>query len=155
MSGSPAPDPPDGPGGLVVIVRDDPLASARALADELRADLAIGGEAAEAALARLAPPAAPPPDLDRLGAAMRRAEAVRERTRAAAAAHLARTLNTELAIHPDTLHRAADELLAASAALARAREGRPPAEAVAGRRIRAGGTGGLAASGAAICALGA
>lgn len=154
MSGSQAPDPPDGPGGLVVVIRDHPTQAARALAQDLQATLAVGGLAAEAALDALQPPE-PGIDLAALGAAMRRAEAVRARTRSRAAVELARTINTELAIHPDTLRRAAAELIRASASLELARRGRPPGDARVGRRLRAGGTGGLTTAGVAIGALGA
>lgn len=123
MSGTAGPDPRDGPGGLIVMVRDDPDVAARALARDLHADLAIGGRATEAALDRLTPRQPDDAELERLSAAMRRAEAVQTRTRDQQAARLARTLNTEMAIHPDTIRRAADDLLAASAATARARAG--------------------------------
>lgn len=161
MSGSPTPDPPDGPGGLIVIIRDDPATSARSLADDLDAELAVGGAATESALLRLDRPNGDDEDrgsvahLDRLAAAMRRAEATSERTRAEAAEQLARTINTDLAIHPDTLHRAAAELLQAAARVHRAGAGRPEGPALTVRRIRAGGSGGLAAAGIAIGALGA
>lgn len=152
MSGSPAPDPPDGPGGLVVIIRNDPTEAARTLAVDLDATLAIGGRAAEAALEALQP-VDDAADLGRLSAAVRRAEAVRTRTRASAAAHLARTVNAELAIHPDTLRRAAHELLAMRSQLDRARRGRDPVEARLARHIRVGGTGGLVVAGIAIGAV--
>jgi len=149
VSGSPAPDPPDGPGGLVVIIRNDPTEAARSLADDLDATLAIGGRAAEAALEALQP-ADDPVDLGRLSAAMRRTEAVQARTRASAAAHLARTVNAELAIHPDTLRRAAHELVTMRNQLERAQKGRGPVEARLARRIRAGGPGGLVVAGIAL-----
>lgn len=152
MSGSPAPDPPDGPGGLVVIVRNDPTEAARTLADNIGATLAIGGRAVEAALDALRNPDGAV-QLGRLSAAMRRAEAVQERTRVSAAAHLSRTVNAELAIHPDTLRRAAHELLAVEAELERARRGRGPVDARAARRMRACGTGGLTVAGTTIGAL--
>ncbi|MCU1498796.1 MAG: hypothetical protein JWM47_2749, partial [Acidimicrobiales bacterium] len=163
MSGPHPPAPPDGPGGLVVMIRDQPSDAARALATDLDAELAIGGEATEAALARLRRttdpvdvPAVPVSERDfaALGQAMRRAEDVRERTRVRVAQQLSQTINTALAIHPDTMRRAADELLAARAALARACRGLPDPSERAGRRIRVAGSGGLAASGVAIAALG-
>ena len=95
MSGSTAPDPRDGPGGLIVMVRDDPDVAARALARDLHADLAIGGAATEAALDRLQPRRPDDAELERLSQTMRRAEEVQARTRASQATHLARTLNTE------------------------------------------------------------
>ena len=117
-SGHRTPGPPES-GGLIVMVRPDPATAARALADDLRADLAVGGAAAEAALerliGRLAAEVEPTRDLDELATAMRRAEAIRERTRAATAVRLAASFNTRLAIHPDTIRRAAAELLDARA----------------------------------------
>lgn len=109
----------------MVIIREDPAAEARRYARDHDAILAVGGAATVAALDRLMP--APEPEaerLDRLNATLRRAETVQARTRASAAAHLARTLNTDLAIHPATLVRAAAELLVASAELADAEAGR-------------------------------
>ncbi|QXC60079.1 hypothetical protein KSP35_17175 [Aquihabitans sp. G128] len=147
------------------MIRDQPADAARSLATELDAELAIGGEATEAALARLrrspaaadAPPPAPVArrDFEALGQAMRRAEEVRERTRANVARSLSQTINTALAIHPDTLRRAAAELLAVREELDLARRGRPPVGEHRGRRLRAGGSGGITAAGAAIVALGA
>lgn len=114
MSGSRTPDPPEGPGGLVVMIRTDPVAAARGVAKELEADLVVGGEAAEVAVAAAVKRASRPrADLDALGAAAARADAVRARTRRGIADRLARSLNTDLAIHPESLHRAAAELLAA------------------------------------------
>lgn len=127
-SGLRAPGPPES-GGLIVMVRTDPAASARALAGDLHAQLAIGGTATEAALDRLATPS-PPPDLDALATAMRRAEAISERTRTEAASRLATTFNQQLAIHPDTVRRAAAELRTAHEA---ARQ----ADAAAARRHQA------------------
>lgn len=117
-SGLRAPDPPES-GGLIVMVRVDPAAAARVLANDLHAELAIGGSATEEALDRLAirqeAEPTPPPDLDALAAAMRRAETIREQTRRLAAEHLAASFNTRLAIHPDTVRRAAAELISARA----------------------------------------
>lgn len=114
MSGSRTPDPPDAPGGLVVMIRTDPVAAARALSDELPAALVVGGEAAERVIGAIMKRAGRPrADLTALEAAMARAELVRDRTRSGLADRLARSLNTELAIHPDTLHQAAAELIAA------------------------------------------
>lgn len=115
--GTSPPEPVAEAGGLIVMVRPDPADAARALAADLRADLAIGGSATEAALARLSQRQLEGGDLDELARAMRRAELVRDRTRDAAAARLSASLNTKLAIHPDTIRRAANELLAAEAAL--------------------------------------
>jgi hypothetical protein len=116
-SGVPSPGPRDA-GGLIVMVRTNPSRAARALADDLHAPLALGGQATAEALDRfLAPaPPVPPPDLDQLAASMRRAEVIREQTRAATAERLATSFNTRLAIHPDTVRRAAAELLDARAA---------------------------------------
>lgn len=154
MPGSAPPGPPEGPGGLIVIIRDDPIAAARALATDLRAPIAIGGPATERALGRLGADPEPQEDqrahLDRLAAAMRRAEAVSERTRAAAAEDIARSINTGLAIHPDTLQRAADELLDARADLDRARRRRSEGREGRRRRARAGGSGGLTVVGVAL-----
>ncbi len=149
------------------MIRDDPEMSARAMAEEMHADLAFGGEATEAALERLSPlrtrkpnlVAVPPlrarPDFEQLSRAMRRAEETRDRTRRGVAEQLSRTFNTALAIHPDTLRRAAAELIEARSAVDHARRGRPAAPDRAARRIRAGGSGGLTAAGLAISALGA
>lgn len=152
MSGSTAPDAPPGRGGLVVIIREDPVASARLLAAELRAEIAIGGEAAMAALDALPGARDAAQDLEALRAAMRRAERVRERTRAVAASQLARTLNTDLAIHPDTLHRAAEELLAATDARQIAERGRSPSGRV-GRLLRWLVAAGIVASGVALALM--
>lgn len=122
----------------MVIIRDDPARSARLIANELGADLVVGGAAATAALARLsAEPAEPPADLTQLSTAMRRAERVLERTRARTAQHLARSLNTDLAIHPETLHRAATELCQVDDELRRARRGHPATGPVLGTTTRA------------------
>jgi hypothetical protein len=108
------------------MVRPDPADAARAIAEDLSAQLAIGGPETEQALARMASRQVEGPDLDGLAAAMRRAEAIRDRTRAAASERLSQALNTRVAIHPDTIRRAAAELLAAQDALesAIAAEGR-------------------------------
>ncbi len=113
MSGPPNPDPPDGPGGLVVMLRDDPHTAARALASDLGAELVVGGDATEALVERLATAGGQLEhrDLDALDDAVRRAEATRDRTRAAVAQQLSQKLHTALAIHPDTLRRAAAEVL--------------------------------------------
>ena len=155
MSGSPNPDPPTGRGGLVVIMREDPITSARLLAEELSADLAIGGGAATDALDGLRHAETDaPPDLAKLTETMRRAEEVRDRTRASAAARLARTLNTDLAIHPDTLRRAATELDAAGAVLDLARRGRNSSGPVL-RRLRWAVAAGVVVAGALLALLGA
>lgn len=124
------------PDGLTVLRRDDPVLVARALARELGGTVAIGGPAVRDAVEHrlrsqhLGIAATPPTiDLDRLGDAMRRAEVVLERTRAQVSAGLARSLNSALAIHPDTIRRAAADVIAADHALRRARAGNPPGSA--------------------------
>jgi hypothetical protein len=117
-SGLRTPDPPGDTGGLIVMVRSDPAVAARAIADDLHAELAIGGQETERALERLHARQLEHRDLDALAAAMRRAEAVRDHARAAASRRLSASLNTRVAIHPDTIRRAAVELQAAEAALA-------------------------------------
>lgn len=146
-SGLRIPDPPADTGGLIVMVRPDPAHAARAIADDLHAELAIGGEATERALAKLQTRQLEHRDLDDLAHAMRRAEAIRDRTRAAESARVSNSLNTKVAIHPDTLRRAATELLAAEMALDAAiiADNR---RATRRRRARVGG--GTAAIGAGI-----
>lgn len=134
------------------MVRSDPAVAARALARDLHAELAIGGEATEAALRRIQSRQLGGADLDTLAEAMRRADAVRDRTRAAALERLAQRLNTTLAIHPNTIRRAAEEHLAAEAALTAAIAAAEQRTRRSGR-LRAGG-GGMAATGAAIGLLG-
>lgn len=119
--------------GLTVIRNADPVPSARALAHQLGGTVAVGGRAVRVAVdhrlraRHLALAADPSPiDLDGLGDAMRRAEAVLARTRERVTAGLARSLDTSLAIHPDTIRRAADDLVAAQHALRRAERGDPP-----------------------------
>jgi hypothetical protein len=102
---------------LIVMVRPEPADAARAIADDLHAELAIGGEATERAVERLHLRELEHRDLDGLAVAMRRAELIRDRTREAASSRLSRSLNTRVAIHPDTLRRASAELLAAETAL--------------------------------------
>jgi hypothetical protein len=111
-------DPPADAGGLIVMVRPDPADAARAIADDLHAELAIGGLETERALERLHARQLEHRDLDGLAAAMRRAETIRDRTRAAITERVATSLNTKVAIHPDTLRRAAAELIASEVALA-------------------------------------
>lgn len=101
------------------MVRDHPVEVARAMAGELKAGLAIGGEATERAIEQLGATVPGQSHLDRLGEAAERAEAISARTRAAAAERLASSLNTRLAIHPDTIRRASQGLLAAEAELRR------------------------------------
>lgn len=113
----------EGHGGMIVMVRADPAESARLLAHDLHAELILGGSAALELLVRLAaehPRRRSTVDdsrrsvdatLDDLTVAMRRAETVRDATRTQAAQRLAATLNTRIAIHPDTIRRAAMELL--------------------------------------------
>lgn len=143
-SGLRTPDTPGESGGLIVMVRPDPADAARAIADDLHADLAIGGEETERALARIESRQLEHRDLDGLARSMRRAEAIRDRTRDRARAGLAQRLNTTVAIHPDTIRRAAAEVLAAEDALhaAVARERR---RAVRARRLPIAGAAGSAA----------
>lgn len=136
-SGLRTPDTPGDPGGLIVMVRPDPADAARALADDLHAELAIGGLATEQALARLETRQLEHRDLDALAAAMRRAEAVHERTRELASKELSASLNTKVAIHPDTLRRAAAEVIASEAALAAA-VAADDRRAARHRKVRAG-----------------
>lgn len=164
MSGPPVPDPPAGPGGLIVVIRDDPLAAARDLARTLRAELAVGGPDTETAVERLfascasmAHDATHPSggvDLAGLRAAMRRAEAIRDRTRTRIATELCATLNTDLVIHPETLHQTADELLAVRVALAEARRGRLPGPRAWGRPARTAAWVALVLGGVALAVLG-
>ena len=153
----PAPTPvveptPPPPGGLIVMVRADPAQAARVLADDLHAELAIGGAATEAALDRLSTRLLAATDLDGLAAAMRRAEAIRDDTRAAAAQRISAGLNTRLAIHPDTIRRAATELLAAEDALRQA-QSRMDRRTTVLSQLRAAGVGAVAASAAAVGVL--
>jgi hypothetical protein len=116
---------PAGHGGMIVMVRPDPAESARALALDLHAELVLGRPATLDLLRRLDDQVPHPGQvdtadeprsldatLDDLTVAMRRAEAVRDATRSQTADRLAATLNTRLAIHPDTIRRAALEVLA-------------------------------------------
>lgn len=120
------------------MVRPEPADAARAIADDLRADLAIGGEATERAVERLHLRELEHRDLDGLAAAMRRAELIRDRTREAVSSRLSKSLNTRIAIHPDTVRRAAAELLAAETALTMART-LDERRAIRRRRLRRGG----------------
>ncbi|MEZ5137276.1 MAG: hypothetical protein R2702_06170 [Acidimicrobiales bacterium] len=151
-SGPPTPDTPGDAGGLIVMVRPDPEVAARSIADDLRAELAVGGRATEDALARRAAQRAVARDLDGLADAMRRAEAIRERTRAAVSADLSSRLNTTVAIHPDTVRRAATELVAAELALEAAIAG-DERRRRRRRRLGAGGGVATAGAGAAVAAL--
>jgi hypothetical protein len=119
-SGLRTPDTPGDTGGLIVMVRPDPADAARVIADDLHAELAIGGLETERALQRLQARQLEHRDLEALTAAMRRTEAIRDRTREVVAAQVSASLNTTVAIHPDTLRRAAAELVAAELALAAA-----------------------------------
>lgn len=151
-SGSSTPDTPGDAGGLIVMVRPDPAVAARTIAGELQAELAVGGAETEGAVERLRARHAAARDLDGLAAAMRRAEVVRERTRAEVSASLSQRLNTTVAIHPDTVRRAATELVAAEIALEAA-----IANDVRRRRLarRASASSGLAltGTGAAVAAV--
>ncbi len=132
-----SPDPPTMAGGLIIMVRADPDRAARALAGNLHADLAVGGHETEAALRRLGAAVAcgSDRDVDSVTAAMRRAEAVLDRTRAAASQRLSASLNTRLAIHPRTIRKAADELIDAVDVVKGAENGQRQARA---RRQRFG-----------------
>jgi len=134
------------------MVRPDPEVAARSIADDLRAELAVGGRETEDALARRAAQRAVAQDLDGLADAMRRAEAIRERTRAAVAADLSSRLNTTVAIHPDTVRRAAAELVAAELALEGAVAGDERRRRLQ-RRTSAGGGVATAGAGVAVAAL--
>jgi len=151
-SGVRTPDTPGETGGLIVMVRSDPAVVARALAADLHAELAVGGAETERALARLHARQLESHDLDALAGAMRRAEAIRERTRSAISDRVARSLNTKIAIHPDTLRRAAAELVAAEIALEAAIAG-DARRARRRRRASAGGGAVLLGAGAGIAAL--
>ncbi|WP_421118326.1 hypothetical protein ACE2AJ_13040 [Aquihabitans daechungensis] len=134
------------------MVRPDPADAARAIAEDLHAELAIGGEATERAVERLHLRQLEHRDLDGLAVAMRRAELVRDRTREAVSSRLSQSLNTRVAIHPDTLRRAAAELLAAETALRMSVE---QDERRASRRTRArrGGASTAAVAGTAIAVV--
>ena len=75
-SGLRTPDTPGETGGLIVMVRPEPADAARAIADDLHAELAIGGEATEQAVERIHLRELEHRDLDGLAAAMRRAVSV-------------------------------------------------------------------------------
>lgn len=151
-SGLRTPDTPGETGGLIVMVRPEPADAARAIADDLSADLAIGGEATERAVERLHSRELEHRDLDGLAVAMRRAELVRDRTREAVSARLSASLNTRIAIHPDTLRRAAAELIAAETALdiSLALDAR---RATRRKRVRRGGATTVTVAGAALAAI--
>ena len=153
-SGLRTPDTPGETGGLIVMVRPDPADAARAIADDLRAELAIGGEETERAVQRLHLRELEHRDLDGLAVAMRRAELVRDRTRELVASQLSSSLNTRIAIHPDTLRRAAAEALAAEQALELALAG-DRRRAVRRTRLRRGGasTATIAGVGIAVAAV--
>lgn len=146
-----------------MITRQDPLVEARAMATAMGAELAVGGTQTRRAIDQRTAPtassAAPsartilgspaPPDLEALGVEMRRADTVRDRTRQRVADELCRTLNTSLAIHPDTLRRAAAELVEAMQRTALARSGWSTEPKRSSRLARAGSVSGLGAAGAA------
>ena len=134
------------------MVRPDPAEAARAIARDLRADLAIGGAATEQAVERLQARQLEHRDLDALAQAMRRAEAVRDRTRTAMSQQLSERLNTTVAIHPDTLRRAAAELTAAELALQLALDG-DVRRTGRGRKARTATATGSVATGAAAALL--
>lgn len=135
------------------MLREEPLSAARALAKDLGAELITGGRDTEALVERLATIAGHGPrlDLDALEAAAARADFTRDRTRQAVAAKLSRTLNTALAIHPDTLRRSAIELIEARARLAQARRRALPSTSA---RVRTTACGVVALSGVALIGLG-
>ena len=151
-SGLRTPDPPADTGGLIVMVRPDPAAAARAIAHDLQATLAIGGEETERALEQLQARQLEHVDLDELSRAMRRAEAVRDATRVAVSERLSARLNTTVAIHPDTFRRAATELIAAMQALAAA-EDHDRRRTRRGRLARRGTGTSFTAAGAATAAV--
>ncbi|MFN8017011.1 MAG: hypothetical protein U0P45_02685 [Acidimicrobiales bacterium] len=151
-AGIPTSDATGDAGGLIVMVRNDPAEAARAIARDLRAELAIGGAATEQAVERLQARQLEHRDLEGLAQAMRRAEAVRDRTRAEASRQISDRLNTTVAIHPETLRRAANELLAAELALALALE-QDDRRSVRGRRGRTAAATGSVATGAAAALL--
>ena len=74
-SGPPTPDTPGDAGGLIVMVRPEPESAARAIADEMQAELAVGGRETEDAIARRVARHHGASDLEALAAAMRRARA--------------------------------------------------------------------------------
>lgn len=135
------------------MLRDDPHAAARALASDLGAELVVGGDATEELVDRLAAAVGRGPrlDLDALDDAVRRAEETRDRTRAAVAEQLSQKLHTALAIHPDTLRRAASEVLDARDRAGRAHRLTLPR---ATARLRTTACGVLALSGVAVVGLG-
>lgn len=151
-SGLRTPDTPGETGGLIVMVRSDPATAARAIADDLHAELAIGGQATELALERLHARQLEHRDLEGLAAAMRRAEAIRDDARGAASARLSASLNTRVAIHPDTIVRTAVELQAAEAALAVALD-QDRRRTARRRRLGTGGGGTVAVAGVAVAVL--
>lgn len=134
------------------MLRDDPHAAARALASDLGAELVVGGDATEQLVERLATSVGRGPrlDLDALDDAVRRAEATRDRTRAAVAEQLSQRLHTSLAIHPDTLRRAATEVLDTRERVVRAHRRTLPR---ASARLRTTAFGVLALSGVAVVGL--
>ena len=145
-------DTPGDTGGLIVMVRPDPADAARTIADDLHAELAIGGEQTERAVERLHSRQLEHRDLDGLAAAMRRAETIRDRTRDAVSRRLSKSLNTKVAIHPDTLRRASVELLAAETALDVALE-LERRTTVRQRRVRRGGGTAVTAAGVAVAVV--
>lgn len=92
-------------------------------------------------------------ELDGLADRMRRADALRDRTRQRVADELCHSLNSSLAIHPDTLRQAATELIEATSAATQARAGRPPGTKQT-RTAQAGAVGAVGVFGAAATAVG-
>ncbi|MBX3287417.1 MAG: hypothetical protein KF703_18865 [Actinobacteria bacterium] len=135
------------------MLRDDPHVAARALASDLGAELVVGGPATEELVERLSAAVGRGPrlDLDALDDAVRRAEETRDRTRAAVAEQLSQKLHTALAIHPDTLRRAATDVVDAADRADRARRRTEPRAAA---RLRTTACGVLALSGVAVVGLG-
>ena len=135
------------------MLREEPLSAARTLAADLGAELVIGGELTEALVGRLSALAGRGPrlDLEALEAAAARATFTQQRTREAAATKLSRTLNTALAIHPDTLRRSATELIEARARRSRCEQKAQPSTTA---RLRTAACGVVALSGVALIGLG-
>lgn len=135
------------------MLRDEPRAAARALASELGAELVVGGDATEALVERLATAVGRGPrlDLDTLDEAVRRAEETRDRTRASVAEQLSQKLHTALAIHPETLRRAAAEVIESRGRATLAQRRTLPR---ASARLRTAACGVLALFGVVVAGLG-
>ena len=118
-SGLRTPDPPGETGGLIVMVRSDPAVRPRAIADDLHAELAIGGQETErAARAPARPPArAPRPRRAGRGHAPGRGDP-RPRPGGGVEPPVSRASTPGWPSTPTRIRRAAVELQAAEAALA-------------------------------------